>query len=350
MKIVFKKEPGKIQDLFFSLYFIYNQNYADLLAKFNVKPNKKVESTLKSLSKKVNFESINKDICDLVFDDETLDELGIISFEDMWNYNEYESYLNYLGTLDDKKIISNVIKHMGNFNEECSEEINEIAKNKDKMIKWIDTLEYNYDIKWKILRFLDTPKLWIDDLIRFIQKYIPAFEQAMKKNENQIEEFNQYMIDGINEKGEEFLKSILENFLDLDNFREIYVTTAFTNSISTTYSSNGSKLYIGIGFEFEKTLEFLRGQDDVEICINTLKNISENTRFKILSLIEKEELFGLQLAEKVGVSMATISHHMNYLIASKLVTSERKGQKFYYSINKDTLRNTIEFLNNHFKL
>jgi DNA-binding transcriptional ArsR family regulator len=350
MKIIFKNEPGKIHDLFHSLYFIYNKNYDDILAKYNLKPNKKVKNALNFLSKKINFESINKDICDLIFNDETEDKFDFFSPKNIWNYSHYSSFLNYIASLDDHKIKFNTIKSFGAFDDNSTNEINEILKSKDKIILWLDTLQLNYDTKWKLLRFMDNPTKWIKDLIQFLESCIPKYEQILKKNENHIDKFSQYVQKGLNDKGLEFIKDLTKDLFNYDDFDEVYVSTLFFNSISTIFSTYENKLHISIGFEFEKTVEYLRGKDEMDIFMNVLKNISDKTRLEILSLLKKEELFGIQLAEKVGVTMATISYHMGYLTTSKLVTQERRGQKFYYSLNKETIRNTLDFLNKYFEL
>jgi len=350
VKIVFKNEPGKIHDLFYSLYLIYNENYADLLAKFNLKPNKKIESALKFLSKKIDFESINKDICDLVFKKETVEKFHDFLSKDIWSFSDYQSFFNHITSLDDYKIRFDTIKSFGEFDDECSKEVAEILKSKDEIILWLDNLDLSYSAKWKLLKFLETPQKWISDLIQFLESYIPMYEQILKKNEKQISEFNQYIENGINEKGLEFIKNLTTDICNYDDFEEVYVSSLFFNSLSTFFSITESKLYVSIGFEFDKALEFIRGKGEVDIFINILKNISDKTRFEILSLLREEELFGVQLAEKVGLTMATISYHMNYLITSNLVTQERRGQKFYYSLNKESFRNTIDFFNKYFEL
>lgn len=74
------------------------------------------------------------------------------------------------------------------------------------------------------------------------------------------------------------------------------------------------------------------------------------TRFKILTLLIEKGVFGKEIADAVGVSMAIVNYHMTFLLTTQVVQLKRQGQKTYYSLNKERLKESIEFIKKTFKL
>jgi DNA-binding transcriptional ArsR family regulator len=68
------------------------------------------------------------------------------------------------------------------------------------------------------------------------------------------------------------------------------------------------------------------------------KALSDETRLKILRLVSAEELYATEIAERLGLSKATVSHHMVLLRAAGLVEvlGERKAER-YYALHPPTL-------------
>jgi len=79
--------------------------------------------------------------------------------------------------------------------------------------------------------------------------------------------------------------------------------------------------------------------------VNALKAISDKTRLEIIKFIVREPSFGKEIAKHVGVSTATISHHIEILKASKLIYEERVKNTKYYSLNRTTYAKVINELN-----
>lgn len=104
------------------------------------------------------------------------------------------------------------------------------------------------------------------------------------------------------------------------------------------------------GIDFEKNMEKFAGTNEFEKKINIFNCLSDKTRFRLLSLISKERLFSKELAEKAGISVGTITYHMNFLLTANLVTIQKEGQKTYYTFNREILKSACDFLNQNFKL
>lgn len=76
----------------------------------------------------------------------------------------------------------------------------------------------------------------------------------------------------------------------------------------------------------------------IEERVQLLKAIADETRLRILGLIASKPQSGKQLADALGLSAPTISHHMRRLISAGIVQEERDAQRHIYSLNSQLLR------------
>jgi DNA-binding transcriptional ArsR family regulator len=75
-----------------------------------------------------------------------------------------------------------------------------------------------------------------------------------------------------------------------------------------------------------------------DICheINKLgKGIGNETRYRILELLQKGEKTVGELVVSTKLSQPAISQHLKTLKHSHLVTDERRGQEVYYSLDSE---------------
>ena len=61
--------------------------------------------------------------------------------------------------------------------------------------------------------------------------------------------------------------------------------------------------------------------------------LSDDNRQKILDLLKKGELSVSEIGEKLQVTLATTSHHLDILKRNDLISSRRQGQQILYSLN-----------------
>ncbi len=87
--------------------------------------------------------------------------------------------------------------------------------------------------------------------------------------------------------------------------------------------------------------------DDTRLC-KTLKVMSDRSKFEIMRLISDEAKFGQQLASSLGISTATVSHHMAQLEETDLIRIERDANRIYYTLNRETVEYVVKNLNKLF--
>lgn len=80
---------------------------------------------------------------------------------------------------------------------------------------------------------------------------------------------------------------------------------------------------------------------EAESLARRFKALGDPTRVRLLSLIAAypdQEACICDLIEPVGLSQATVSHHMKQLVDAGLVTREQRGRWAFYRLVEDTLR------------
>ncbi len=85
---------------------------------------------------------------------------------------------------------------------------------------------------------------------------------------------------------------------------------------------------------------------------NIFKAFNDSTRREILNLLKEKDLTAGDIAECFDISKPSISHHLDILKRADLVSSIKKGQYIYYSINATVLDDILKWLftlknNNH---
>ncbi len=74
------------------------------------------------------------------------------------------------------------------------------------------------------------------------------------------------------------------------------------------------------------------------------KALSDPTRRKILELLRERDLSAGEIAEHFDTRWPTISHHLEVLKNSGLVTAHRQGQKIIYSLNLTVLDEVLAYI------
>jgi len=81
----------------------------------------------------------------------------------------------------------------------------------------------------------------------------------------------------------------------------------------------------------------------------TLKALSDPTRLSIFDVLMEGVHCNCELAERLGLSLSLISHHLRILRESGLVQGERDPEDarwIYYSVNEEILRQLAKALGN----
>ena len=88
-------------------------------------------------------------------------------------------------------------------------------------------------------------------------------------------------------------------------------------------------------------------QLSTEPVVNAMKLLSDSSKFSIMQYLKKNgEAYGIEITEHLGLTTATVSHHLGLLLEADLiqmVQSEQKDRKIYYRINETTLQKYLDY-------
>ena len=74
------------------------------------------------------------------------------------------------------------------------------------------------------------------------------------------------------------------------------------------------------------------------------KALNDETRRQILELLKDKDMTAGDIADAFNISKPSISHHLDILKRSDLVTSEKNGQFITYSINTTILEDVLQWI------
>ncbi|QSO47374.1 ArsR/SmtB family transcription factor [Alicyclobacillus mengziensis] len=99
--------------------------------------------------------------------------------------------------------------------------------------------------------------------------------------------------------------------------------------------------YVRIG---TRTPELIVHHDDRKVVDAFRKVLSDKQRMTIMELLAGRPWYGQELAQQLGISAASIFHHMSLLLDLNLVQIERIERRIYYQLQRQRLVQLFEML------
>ncbi len=124
--------------------------------------------------------------------------------------------------------------------------------------------------------------------------------------------------------------------LNLVKESETYIALFFFNSFSIIEGNDGFLMYIGMYFFEYLKLRNKTRFDDTQV-IADLKALGDTTRLKIIHLLAQKKMYVQELSEALSLTPATVSHHINTLLKSELITitlDTERPKTIYYELNQ----------------
>ena len=104
-----------------------------------------------------------------------------------------------------------------------------------------------------------------------------------------------------------------------------------------------ARLYFGIYYEALTDL-IQRYSDQSASLVSRLKSMGDKNRLEILKFLKNGDCNGQDIAERLSLAPATVSHHMNLLTNEGFVTTTKRGTSTYYTLNPGALRRFLQEL------
>lgn len=98
-----------------------------------------------------------------------------------------------------------------------------------------------------------------------------------------------------------------------------------------------NQLYYGVYYGSLTEL-VAKYSDQSASLVSRLKSIGDKSRLEILRAVKDGPYNGQDIAEKLALAPATISHHTNLLCNEGLLSATRRGTSIYYELDTDNLQ------------
>ncbi len=123
---------------------------------------------------------------------------------------------------------------------------------------------------------------------------------------------------------------------------DIYVFSDLFLEWAINYSHTNNRIYMILGVG---CIEVFSESKEKELEEEFYKCLADPTKMQMLLIISKEQLCAKDLADRLKLSKATISYHINRLVLAQiLLLGEHDGKKAYYVLNKSKIRSYLEGL------
>jgi len=198
---------------------------------------------------------------------------------------------------------------------------------KYEMIK----LYYNFDF------YRDYTSKLLECAVAIYKKKLPVFKDA-------INNCMRYINERIIEKGADFLQEKLGITIG-DDFEHVLIPSVYhINSLSMQGGEPRWPVHIVIGihlFDVINIIEENPGYDNQNLH-EFLKCIADGTKLSILRLLKENPMYGSQLAEKLNLTGATISHHLSAMLNLEIISMEKKSNRVYCTINGEKIEQYLD--------
>lgn len=167
----------------------------------------------------------------------------------------------------------------------------------------------------------------------------PALAEALNKQTSKIDRMCQIVRDGATGDLLELSQELMGK-----TFRNRGPYTEFVFLPSYLIPMRACR-YFDTESEHKRQILFLslRTSHNWEDTIKVLKAIADPTRYQILTILAQEgPMRGLDIAKRVSIATSTVSHHMEQMKESGLITEEPVKNAKYYGLSKQRAKELLD--------
>lgn len=207
----------------------------------------------------------------------------------------------------------------------------------EEKLVFLEKMDLTDSEKWKVLSVLQNPKKWTLALCELYRQNVPAFEYALANNRKQID----LAIATVADEG--IKDSAFQKVLEQCGIATIYPSVAAPLSV---WGGNDAGFY-GVLTHYLYAFEGTQEQEK-SAMVAGMKLLGDKSKFEILYMLKNQPQYNLEIAEKLHLTTATTSHHMNLLLTQGFVTIEKKDSKVYYHFVPEKMKQLIGLMEKYF--
>ena len=236
-----------------------------------------------------------------------------------------------LDRIPEEVVLERIIKMLSNRSNSDENEVTLYQlRTTDKFIQFLDRCEFNHQEKWALLQLYSQPKVILAKFINLVKANIPAYEKAVAVVDTELNKMLEVYIDSTTNKKLSAYKSFVEG---MNEPITVIPCLVFPESLAMLKN----KLFYGLLLDVIP-LSDNNPEDTREFLQMRLKALADPSKLQIIQLLKHEgEKYNLEIAEHLGITAATASHHMSGLMATGLVGINKQQGKVYYHVEREVI-------------
>lgn len=247
---------------------------------------------------------------------------------------ENKNWLNALDKLTDDAVRKEIIHIFNTLSDELEMERN--IETLEDLIYFLENSDLSGSAKWKLLRIWQQPQRYIVSLLETINANLAAYQKAVNEISRPLAKLMDRYTLLMSNQSDKIFHSIKDQ---LSQDADIFPSLVFPLSQLIFESScHYGLLSHKIVTEGESRSRFK------DALLIKLKALSDGSKLEILCSLKISPKYNLEIAQQLGLTAATMSHHMNALLNCGFVGIEKKEGRVYYHLMEDNIRNMIEEL------
>lgn len=217
------------------------------------------------------------------------------------------------------------------------------------VIVFLNKAQLDNDIKMQIINFhMDRYKLTrmiVDLLIEFApicEKYFFIIEEEFNKTYDFLSNIDN-------------LHKVMKLYVNINTmvigYIDVYINIFFFNQLSMRAYDDQNAMFAGIHIFKLCELSDENKYNDAQM-VASLKSLADTTRYKIICMLSEKSMYMQEIADKLGLTAANVSHHINMLLQYNIISiilDSEKNKRIYYELNKTEIARLAESLNNIIK-
>lgn len=221
-------------------------------------------------------------------------------------------------------------------------DINDVKNDIHKMKEIIEKSEIDdTETKKNIIECLENPEEAKQRYCMILRQF---YDKSYKSHEKDILEIldchRQKYEKSFKEDPKFFFSQYLSRSLENINPGNVYIHISYFQEVGVSFTDGENHpTWLSIGMYLDR----LFGKTAVKEKLQKFfKLLSDKRRIDMIDLLGERPHYVYEMAEKLGLTSATISYHTNFLFQLGLVKYERYDHRLYYSLDKEKLRELFE--------
>lgn len=214
------------------------------------------------------------------------------------------------------------------------------------LLSILESCKFDDDIlKMHLIRLYHTRYETIRNMWDMVHRCVPV----LKKHFYIIKDDVDLVLEVLSEEGK------IQRILDLSvgvKFKtnlscDMYPAIYTFNSLK--WDLQDEKNYSYIGIYVVKLVELKeKNKFNEDKLLSDLKTLADPTRLKIIRVLLEKEMYLKELSERLNLTPATVSHHINTMLKSDLIfitIGDEDNRRVYYEVNRNKLKSIADSIN-----